>query len=185
MTYEEIINAVENGAKFTINFQKRTCRVNGKVVMSEEDKPKDTPYLTPEVVFVGIEQRYAAYKNSVPSERSESHRRYYFKALPEKELSDEDMMYGERRELARCKLELYVLIQLLRGNLWWNNSWGTWFWCSKNDKDLIILRDWIEPNMPVVYSGWLLIITRFCLNGSSRSVVRHAGFLFPKFNQLK
>ena len=83
MTYDEIINAVENGAKFTINFQKRTCRVNGKVVMSEEDKPKDTPYLTPEVVFVGIEQRYAAYKHSVPSERSESHRRYYFKALPE------------------------------------------------------------------------------------------------------
>ena len=146
MTYDEIINAVENGAKFTINFQKRTCRVNGKVVMSEEDKPKDTPYLTPEVVFVGIEQRYAAYKHSVPSERSESHRHYYFKALPEKELSDEDMMYGERREVARCKLELYVLVQLLRGNLWWDNSWGTWFWCSKNDKDLIILRDWIEPN---------------------------------------
>lgn len=146
MTYDEIINAVENGAKFTINFQKRTCRVNGKIVMSEEDKPKDTPYLTPVVVFVGIEQRYAAYKHSVPSERSESHRRYYFKALPEKELSDEDMMYGERREVARCKLELYVLMQLLRGNLWWDNSWGTWFWCSKNDKDLIILRDWIEPN---------------------------------------
>nr|DAF67330.1 MAG TPA: hypothetical protein [Caudoviricetes sp.]DAF72499.1 MAG TPA: hypothetical protein [Caudoviricetes sp.] len=27
------------------------------------------------------------------------------------------------------------------------------------------------------------IITKFCLNGSSRSVVRHTGFLFPKFNQ--
>lgn len=81
MTYDEIINEVENGAKFTINFQKRTCRVNGKVVMSEEDKPKDTPYLTPEVVFVGIEQRYAAYKHSVPSERSESHRRYYFQGF--------------------------------------------------------------------------------------------------------
>jgi hypothetical protein len=103
MTYDEIINAVENGAKFTINFQKRTCRMNGKIVMSEEDKPKDTPYLTHAVVLFAIEQRYMAYKHSVPSERSESHRRYYFKALPEKELSDEDMMYGERREVARCK----------------------------------------------------------------------------------
>lgn len=56
------------------------------------------------------------------------------------------MMYGERREVARCKLELYVLIQLLRGNLAWENRWGTWFWRSENDKDLIILRDWIEPN---------------------------------------
>ena len=35
MTYDEIINAVENGAKFTINFQKRTCRVNGKIVIEE------------------------------------------------------------------------------------------------------------------------------------------------------
>lgn len=146
MTYDEIINAVENGAKFTINFQKRTCRVNGKIVMSEEDKPKDTPYLTHAVVLFAIEQRYKAYKHSVPSERSESHRRYYFKALPEKELSDEDMMYGERREVARCKLELYILIQLLRGNLAWENRWGRWFWKSENDRDLIILRDWIEPN---------------------------------------
>ena len=146
MTYDEIINAVENGAKFTINFQKRTCRVNGKIVMSDEDKPKDTPYLTHAVVLFAIEQRYKAYKHSVPSERSESHRRYYFKALPEKELSDEDMMYGERREVARCKLELYILIQLLRGNLAWENRWGRWFWKSENDKDLIILRDWIEPN---------------------------------------
>nr|DAH28661.1 MAG TPA: hypothetical protein [Caudoviricetes sp.] len=56
------------------------------------------------------------------------------------------MMYGERREQARCKLELYVLIQLLAENLYWDNSWGTWFWRSKDDNDLIILRDWIEPN---------------------------------------
>ena len=146
MTYDEIIKAVEDGAKFTINFQKRTCRVNGKVVMSEEDKPNDVPYLTHEVVIPAIEQRYETYKHSVPSERSESHRRQYFKALPEKELSDEDMMYGERREVARCKLELYILIQLLRGSLAWESKWGTWFWQSDKDKDLIILRDWIEPN---------------------------------------
>ena len=146
MTYDEIINAVENGAKFTINFQKRTCRMNGKIVMSEEDKPKDTPYLTHAVVLFAIEQRYMAYKHSVPSERSESHRRYYFKALPEKELSDEDMMYGERREVARCRLEVYVLFCIILGRLTWNPSWGTWFWRSKDDNDLIILRDWIEPN---------------------------------------
>lgn len=149
MTYDEIINEVENGAKFTINFQNRTCRVNGEVVVSEEIAARDWKQhgsLPLSVALNGIEKAYRDYKHSVPSERSQSHRRYYFKALPEKELSDEDMMYGERREVARCKLELYVLIQLLRGNLWWNNSWGTWFWCSKNDKDLIILRDWIEPN---------------------------------------
>ena len=35
MIYEEIIKAVENGAKFTVNFQKRTCRVNGKVIVND------------------------------------------------------------------------------------------------------------------------------------------------------
>ena len=148
MIYDKIINAVENGAKFTVNYQKRTCRVNGKIIVNDMqyDGCLGTYPSTDEEIMSNIEQLYQEYKHSVPSERSESHRRYYFKALPEKELSDEDMMYGERREVARCKLELYVLMQLLRGNLWWDNSWGTWFWCSENDKDLIILRDWIEPN---------------------------------------
>lgn len=56
------------------------------------------------------------------------------------------MMYGERREVARCRLELYVLFCIILGRLTWNPSWGTWFWRSKDDNDLIILRDWIEPN---------------------------------------
>ena len=35
MIYEEIIKAVENGAKFTVNFQKRTCKLNGKVIVND------------------------------------------------------------------------------------------------------------------------------------------------------
>lgn len=146
MTYEEIIKEVENGARFTINFEKRTCRVNGKVVLSEEDKPKSDRVTSIEVILSTIEGCYHDYKHSVPSERSESHRRYYFKALPEKKLSDKDMMYGQRREVARCKLELYILRRLLDGQLYWNPSWGNWFWQSEKDKDLVILRSWIEPN---------------------------------------
>lgn len=143
MTYEEIIKAVEDGAKFTINFQKRTCRLNGKQVDLSDC---NFPPLRDDVIMAQIEELYANYKHSVPSERSESHRRYYFKALPEKSLSDEDMMYGEQREVARCKLELYIVLCLFEGQLKWNPSWGNWFWQSDKDKDLVILRDWIEPN---------------------------------------
>lgn len=146
MDYDEIINAVENGARFTINFQKRTCRVNGKLVMSEKDKPLPGHYDPLFIILKKIEQLYAAYKHSVPSERSESHRHYYFKALPEKDLTDKDMMYGDGRELARCKLELYLLYMILRDQFHWQDEWGSWFWQSETDKDLIILRDWIEPN---------------------------------------
>ena len=148
MLYEKIINEVKNGAKFTVNFQKRTCRINGKVVVDnlQYDGCLGIYPSTEEEMISNIEQLYQEYKHSVPSERSESHRHYYFRALPEKELSDEDMMYGERREVARCRLELYVLFCIILSRLTWNPSWGSWFWCSEKDKDLIILRDWIEPN---------------------------------------
>ena len=148
MLYEEIIEEVKDGAKFTVNFQKRTCRVNGKVVVdgTQYDGCLGIYPSTEDDVMSEIEQLYQEYKHSVPSERSESHRHYYFRALPEKELSDEDMMYGERREVARCRLELYVLFCIILSRLTWNPSWGSWFWHSEKDKDLVILKDWIEPN---------------------------------------
>nr|DAV55035.1 MAG TPA: hypothetical protein [Caudoviricetes sp.] len=139
----EIAKMVRDGAKFTINFQKRTCRVNGKVVNIEV---RNNPKVTTEDVLETIEFLYEYYKRSVPSERSESHRRYYFKALPEKDLTDEDMMYGDNREVERFKLEFFVLGSIISGKLIWKEEWGSWFWQSPSDKDLIILRDWIEPN---------------------------------------
>lgn len=139
----EIAKMVRDGAKFTINFQKRTCRVNGKVVNIEV---RSNPKVTTEDVLETIEFLYEYYKRSVPSERSESHRRYYFKALPEKDLTDEDMMYGDNREVERFKLEFFVLESIISGKLIWKEEWGSWFWQSPTDKDLIILRDWIEPN---------------------------------------
>lgn len=139
----EIAKMVRDGAKFTINFQKRTCRVNGKVVNIEV---RSNQKVTTEDVLETIEFLYEYYKRSVPSERSESHRRYYFKALPEKDLTDEDMMYGDNREVERFKLEFFVLGSIISGKLIWKEEWGSWFWQSPTDKDLIILRDWIEPN---------------------------------------
>lgn len=118
MTYEEIIKSVENGAKFTINFQKRTCRLNGKLVdLSEVELPDvEMP------VMAWIEILYKYYKRSIPSERSESHRRCYFKAKAEREISDEDMMYGEPREPMRCRLELFVLLSIYHGKLTWHDE---------------------------------------------------------------
>lgn len=133
---------VAGGARFSVNFEKRTLRVDGNLM--DLDEIEVAKY---EEAFVmdTIDVLYLAYKHSVPSERSESHRRYYFKALPEKELSDEDMMYGEQRECARCELELFVLFAIRSGNLKWHEQWGRWFYQSPRDKDLIILRSWIEP----------------------------------------
>ena len=56
------------------------------------------------------------------------------------------MLYGERRDKAQIELELYVLCQILGGFKWNPEKMGRWFWQSKVDKDLVILRHWIEPN---------------------------------------
>ncbi len=98
-----ISQAVELGSRFTVNFEKRTLRLDGKLVSL--DNVNILP-LNGSVMLREIEGYYQQYKHSIPSERSESHRRSYFKALPEKDLSDHDMLYGVSREVARCQLEV-------------------------------------------------------------------------------
>lgn len=148
---EDVRDIVRDGAKFCINLQKRNLSVNGEYLIRngshsvplgcfrKEDFPIDK-------VIQGIERRYRDFRRSVPSERSESHRRSYFKALPESELSDEDMMYGLQREYARFELEFFVLMMIMCGALVWQEGWGSWFWQSSACPDLIILREWIEPS---------------------------------------
>lgn len=142
--FAEIISAVEKGAKFSVNFEKRTCRLDGKLIYSEDNIPECVSYSITDIMHE-IFQRYELYKHSVPSERSEHHRRGYFKALAEKDLSDLDMIYNSPREVMRCRLELFILFMLLTKQLVWQEDWGKWFYQSPLDKDLVILKEWIEP----------------------------------------
>ena len=81
-----------------------------------------------------LEAAYEVYKHSIPSEKT-MHRTARFYALPESELSDEDMLYGVPREQAERELE-----QALAGFTMPEGS--GWFWQSKNDPDLVVLRQW-------------------------------------------
>ena len=88
---------------------------------------------------------YLGYKYSLPSERSDSKRKKYFKALPVDELTDRDLLYAERREVAQAKFEGYILCMILTGQFKWKEErLGKWFWQSKGDHNLVILRKWIE-----------------------------------------
>ena len=110
--FEETIGKVEMGARFYVNFKERSLRVNGKYVI-KDGKPlndKEFGFITDGEPMEYIYHAYKLYKHSVPSKRSNGHRRSYFKALAEKDLSDDDVMYGEGREMARCRLELAILI---------------------------------------------------------------------------
>lgn len=136
MDIKELEKRVEEGAKFRISFEKRTLHINGKQV--------DVSGAEQDFSFEKLESLYHMYQHSVPSERDDS-RKNYFLALKEEELSDDDMMFGERRQLAKFRLELYVLLAIVSGALTWNEQWGKWFWQSGNNRPLVILRSWVEP----------------------------------------
>jgi hypothetical protein len=58
------------------------------------------------------------------------------------------MLYGVDREVAQFKLETYLLAWILSGLFVWDEeSMGKWFWQSQNDKDLVILRNWIDGKL--------------------------------------
>ena len=144
--YEELIESVSNGETFHIDFEKRTMKI-GKQKIIDDGKYDENKQLInfKGFVFETIDQLYKSYKYSLPSERSDSKRRKYFKALSVNEMSDEQLMVAERRESAQCKLEGFILCMMLMNVFTWDElTMGKWFYQSKNDPDLVILRSWIE-----------------------------------------
>ena len=152
--YLELIERVDNGETFHIDFEKRSMKVGKHYLIKygEYDTTKklftelyDNPYSL-HVTLRQIRELYRNYKYSLPSERSESKRKKYFKALSVEELTDEQLMLASKRETAQAALEGFVLCSIIAGHLVWDDDVmeGKWFWQSRSDKDLIILKSWIE-----------------------------------------
>lgn len=150
--YEELIKRVEEGESFYVNFKNRSLKIGNKFVITDGLYGKDRILYTDSKIEMSdilayIEMLYANYKYSLPSEKSESRRRQYFKALPADKLTDKQMATGENREVARAKLEGFLLCMIVDGFFVWNeDEMGKWFYQSKRDSDLVILRNWIENN---------------------------------------
>ena len=147
--YQNAIRIVKNGAKFQVNFQKRSLKLNGKYIIHNGEYEGSLGLrLDDECKCLStIETLHQRYKHSIPSERSMSKTRQYFKALQECDLSDDDMLFGQHRDEAQIALELYILCQIILGFKWNTQTMGNWFWQSSKDKDLVILKDWVEPTI--------------------------------------
>lgn len=148
--WNEAQEKVHNGSTFRINLEKRDLVIDGKYIIKDGKYEGELGYDTKfpvNALLAMIEEYYWQYLHSVPSARSEAKYRRYFRALPEHELSEDDMLYGESRELAQLRLELFVLIVILNGDLKWDEfAKDYWFWQSKKHPSLIILKQWIEIN---------------------------------------
>ena len=148
--YLELLERVSNGESFHIDFEKRNMKVGNEYLIKdgEFDESKELvsgPYGM-RIILNMIEELYKQYKYSLPSERSDNKRRKYFKALPMEELTDEQLIVAERRECSRAVLEGFVLCMIVSGQLGWDEEvmQGKWFWQSKTDPDLVVLRSWVE-----------------------------------------
>ena len=152
--YLELIERVDNGETFSIDFEKRNMKVGKEYLIKngEYDTKRalfpmlyDNPYSL-HVVLHQIRELYRNYKYSLPSERSESKRKKYFKTLSIDELTDEQLMRAQRRETAQAALEGFVLCSIIAGHLVWDENvmGGNWFYQRPSDPDLVILRSWIE-----------------------------------------
>lgn len=147
--YEELIERVSNGETFHIDLVQRTMKIgkqkiidNGK--FDESKKLFGHSYGMFEILSI-IDSSYYNYKHSLPSERSENKRKKYFKALSVDELDDWQLAVAKRREVSQAQLEGFILCMVLEGQFVWDEStMGKWFYQSKNDPDLVILRSWIE-----------------------------------------
>lgn len=148
--YEELIKRVREGESFDIDFSNRSLKVGKKFLIEdgfydEERELFDGSDLTMSDILDIIDMNYNSYKYSLPSERSDSKRRAYFKALPVDRLTDAQMATGERREVAKAKLEGFILCMVVAERFVWDEDrLGKWFYQSKNDPELVILRSWIE-----------------------------------------
>ena len=147
--YEELVKRVSDGETFYINFKNRAMKIGKKFLIAdgifdEEIELINCACSSTKEILGEIENLYHDYKYSLPSERSDSKRRKYFKALSIEELPDNNLMIAARREVSRAKLEGFILCNILNGKFKWTEDMGSWFYQSKIDPDLVILRNWIE-----------------------------------------
>lgn len=148
--WKESYQRVKDGSTFRINFERRNLMIGKKYIIKdgkyEGSLGIEVEHCTTEDILKNIELTFNVYHHSVPSARSDARRKRYFRAPSEHELSDDDMLYGEHRELAQFCLEFHVLAYILLSAIKWEDfAKGKWFWQSSNYPSLIMLKEWFEP----------------------------------------
>lgn len=149
--YDLSMEQINNKVPFFVGFENKDLKIGNKYLIKEgiydekynllssEDVKK---FQTNEKILEHIEYLYKNYKYSIPSERNSHRRKQYFKALSIDELPDEYLFISNDREICLAKLELFILLMILNKNLKWTDDMGTWFWKSKQDSDLVLLKNW-------------------------------------------
>lgn len=135
MKTEAILEEVRKGKICTVNFKNKTVRLGRKLINYEGSSAYD---------FINeLRDLYISYKYSTPNHRTESLRKKYFRAEKIDNLSTAQLAQGIDREVAKAKLELFVLTNYLNGNIsTLFNDESHWFWQDDAEASLVILKEW-------------------------------------------
>ena len=109
--FQNTCKAVENGATFKIDLSTGTLKVGKTTVIRNgqlDDMNPGTEEFDGLPVLDVIEDLYAQYKTSIPSEKSDAGRSRYFRALRECDLEDGDMLYGIPRSVAQVLSLIHI-----------------------------------------------------------------------------
>lgn len=106
-----------------------------------EDMPLLSQELSERPFFDEVEDLFKSYYTSQPSEIS-AYAKPNFVSKRFEDISFRDLLNGISREVARTKLEAYVMLSSLTKQLCLPNK-QHFFWQSKQYPSLIIYRDWL------------------------------------------
>ncbi|MBO4870393.1 MAG: hypothetical protein J5565_00225 [Muribaculaceae bacterium] len=144
--FTSTLDAVKNGAEVTVSLTDHSLAVDGKVLIDHGRWEGELGVaVTGEAsALTMIEDAYASYESSVPEYAGNDHSRWFY-ARSEDELSDKELVMGQDRPLARCRLELLVLSFILNRSLTrcGPSMRGKWFWQSDKYPRLVILTEWL------------------------------------------
>ena len=131
MKVSTIIKRIENGKPYRVSFENRTVTLDGKVLSRIDFELSDN-------VEEKLLELFRNYKYSVPSAKADSK---YFFAFDESHLSTKQLAENENRNVARARLELFVL-GLIINNKW--NFENKWYWQSAKDTKLTLFSKWFD-----------------------------------------
>ena len=145
--YEQLIDGVTKGQSYYINFKSKDLKLNKKFLVKNGKYDGEYGFL-PCKAREHIEELFDEYYFSNSCERSDM-KSTYFNALDNKEISMEEAVCGESRFIAQAKLEGYVLGLILSNCPWSEIAYNEkdFVWQSKNNKNLIVWKEWFEENV--------------------------------------
>ena len=145
--YQTAIQAAERGMKVTVRLPERTLQVDSELLIDagRHEGELGFPRTDEDTALGMIEDAYVRYRQSIPDGAAITGN-CWFRAKSWDELSDRELVTGEKRSVARCRLETTLLMLILNGSLSADSPAfrDKWFWQSSKYKELIILTNFLK-----------------------------------------